>query len=221
MSTLLERDRDSNIFRRQPGILRDDRTCRVSGDVKVPDRSRRDARAGNDRRIVNDISILDDPANLRTRALFESICRQPHVVRNRFEADRENFLTGAARFYGFVTLRIEEHHSATVEGKAQTGPRFFVPFLEPSTDSTKFLQRDLVLVSKDRDRPEPDDIPERVDATERPALEIVKKRGGEEVGGIPVPDLPGRESGEPAYVIRRKRSYFSQLGCAVACAVSR
>ena len=72
---------------------------------------------------------------------------------------------------------------------------------QPFADLTQLLKRHLMLISKNTDCAQPDDIAEGIDPAERTAPVVVRVRGGKEPRLVPVPELSFGETGQLANMV--------------------
>ena len=107
-------------------------------------------------------------------AVPQSFRRAAHILRDGFEIKLDDGLTIAKWFYKPSPCGLRKDHFPATQRESEAAPRRFMMTKQPSPNATQFLKRNAMLVPQYRNRPKSDDVPEGINAPERPPFKLVE-----------------------------------------------
>src|SRR5262249_54886383 len=159
----------------------------VAGVAQVTDRRDWDPRARDHRRVVHDVAVARDLSELFRLSLSQLLDPLSDSFGHWLESDLQDLLPSNARALDTIGATVLERDVPPAHVEPHARPGATVVLLQVRAHAPQALERYFVVVSKDCDHAQTDNIAKRVDPAERAAGLSRHELRGEEVGPIPVP----------------------------------
>ena len=138
---------------------------------------------------MDNVAVANDSPNLIGLAFAKLVGSPSHFVCNWLKRDVEHGLTLAASLGRHAGCRIEENNLAPSKRKSEARPWCLMMHSQPFTYATQLLQRNVVLLSQDRDSTKTYQIAKRVDSAEGTSSVSINERRRKKLRVVPVPYL--------------------------------